>query len=407
MQPGRDPVERGTDGDEDLQEVATWEPRSVLDWVAVRVHAGLRPLLGATLVVFATVLLAGLLSSGLAVAITDPQLRILVSLSVVPALLLVVYVWLTDVTTEPPDLLVATFFLGILVAPVAGVVNSSVEGALSGVVDVETGVASVAFYFLVVGVGEETAKLLAVRLYAYPDERFDAVIDGAVYGAMAGLGFALLENALYITSNLGGPGGPSELVAVATQRALAGPGHVIYSGIAGYYLGLAKFNRENAGPLVVKGILLAATFHGAYNTLVGLVPLWIATGVGVSLSAGLVAFIVSYDGVVGFVLYRKLSGYRRAYERAYRRRAEPRAELTEFDPGVDGRAGANTGGVESTPDGGVEATADPDGDHDRSPDADRGAGDNSDPDAYHGSGDGVGPDGDHGAEPGPDPGADG
>jgi RsiW-degrading membrane proteinase PrsW (M82 family) len=154
---------------------------------------------------------------------------------------------------------------------------------------------------------------------------------------MAGLGFALLENALYITANLGGPGGIEQLVAVASQRALAGPGHVIYSGIAGYYLGLAKFNRENAGPLAVKGLLVAAVFHGVYNTLVGAVPLWISTTLNVSLAGGLVAFILAYDGVVGYVLYRKLRGYRAAYERVYRKRLgpEPEAELTEFDAAPD------------------------------------------------------------------------
>lgn len=46
-------------------------------------------------------------------------------------------------------------------------------------------------------------KLLAVRLYAYNDARFAAVIDGAVYGTIAGLGFATIENGIHISGVVG------------------------------------------------------------------------------------------------------------------------------------------------------------------------------------------------------------
>ncbi|TQR22379.1 hypothetical protein C9J85_12075 [Haloferax sp. wsp5] len=130
------------------------------------------------------------------------------------------------------------------------------------------------FFFLIVGPVEETVKLLAVRLYAYSHDSFNAVIDGAVYGAMAGLGFATIENALYITRNARVGFRRRRIIAaggtITAVRALAGPGHVIYSAIAGYYLGLAKFNKENAGPIVIKGLILAALVHATYNSTVGL-----------------------------------------------------------------------------------------------------------------------------------------
>lgn len=50
---------------------------------------------------------------------------------------------------------------------------------------------------------EESVKLLAVRLYAYNDARFAAVIDGAVCGAIAGLGFATIENGIHISGVVG------------------------------------------------------------------------------------------------------------------------------------------------------------------------------------------------------------
>jgi RsiW-degrading membrane proteinase PrsW (M82 family) len=337
MSPGRDPVERAADEERDLQEVSTWEPRTALDRAATAIHGSVRPLAWLAAVSVAGFLSLGLFAGGLSPAVTDPTLRVLVVLSAVPALLLAAYVWAADVTTEPAGLLAATFFLGLLFAPVAGLVNAGVAGRLLALdVAVETGIASVPYFFLVVGVGEESVKLLAVWLYAFRDDRFDAVVDGAVYGAVAGLGFALLENALYIVGQAGGPdAGAGGLLAAASVRALAGPGHVIYSGIAGYYLGLAKFNREHAGPLVVKGLLVAATLHGTYNVLVGAVPGWAVAALGASAPVAVVGFVVAYDGLAGYVLYRKLRRYRRVHDAVYAERArnERRSpDRTEFDP---------------------------------------------------------------------------
>nr|WP_216086544.1 PrsW family intramembrane metalloprotease [Halovivax ruber] len=167
---------------------------------------------------------------------------------------------------------------------------------------------------------EETVKLLAVRLYAYNDERFAAVIDGAVYGAIAGLGFATIENALYITRAIGDVGGVRlglDLIGIGgditATRALAGPGHVVYSSFAGYYLGLAKFNPGNRGPIVVKGLIIAALIHATYNATVGLATALIRAATGLPELAAFLVYVLGYVGFFGYLLYRKLRRYRAAY----------------------------------------------------------------------------------------------
>lgn len=325
-----DPIKRAADDTRDLQEVATWEPRSRLDLVATSVHrVGLSILRAIIIVLAVAVLLAQLVLGGLAV-IADPIIGTLVVLSVVPALAIAGYIWYIDVTTrEPLSLLVATFLLGVLFAGFAGIVNA-IGGAvflsagavlaalMPGLEAVWMFLGLMAFFFLVVGPVEEAVKLLAVRLYAYRSERFDAVINGAVYGAVAGLGFATIENALYIAQGLGTDVGGFEALRpggdIAAARALAGPGHVLYSAIAGFYLGLAKFNPDRAGPLVVKGILIAAVFHALYNTLVGPAPEFIAATVGpITEPVGLFGFVVVYLALVGVFLYRKIARYARVY----------------------------------------------------------------------------------------------
>ncbi len=332
----RDPVERAANRSMDLYDIATWEERTSLDGLSVAVYR---------LIVTLSRVLVVLLALGILVAIggltifTNPQVGILTALSVIPAFGLVAYVWYSDVTSsEPLFLLVATFLLGVLMANFAAVINTVMQQFLVGLLGSLIG--SIVLYYLIVGPTEETVKMLAVRLYAYRSESFDAVIDGVVYGAVAGLGFATIENSLYIARSLQQSGSTSLGLGIigagggiAAVRALAGPGHVIYSGFAGYYLGLAKFNRENAGPIVVKGIIIAAFIHATYDTTVGVGSTVIAGITGLPDLYAFLAYVIIYDSFFAFLLFRKIRRYRRAYRDvdAGHQGREVRPEPTEFE----------------------------------------------------------------------------
>ncbi|ELZ18230.1 hypothetical protein C478_01190 [Natrinema thermotolerans DSM 11552] len=337
MQRRRDPVERAEersgDGSLDLYDVSTWNPRSVPDLIAYTLYNAVSYGFRAIVLLTAIVITLSLLVSPAALVVEDPYLAGFFALSLVPAGLLAAYIWYADITTaEPLRLLVATFLLAILFATFAAVVNS-VTRPLFGV----GAVGSLLFFYLIVGPVEETVKLLAVKVFAYRSSSFDAVIDGAVYGAVAGLGFAAIENAIYIGRVVGEAEPEASLLAtaggIATVRALAGPGHVIYSAIAGYYLGLAKFNREYAGPIVLKGLLVAAFVHGTYNVTVGIVPGQVASALPIGYGVAFVGYVVCYDLAVGYYLYRKLARYRRTYQTVTSDGVgDSRPELTEFDP---------------------------------------------------------------------------
>jgi len=350
-----DPVADRTDGSDDLHDIATWEPRTALDRLAVSIYAALLTAARGIVILTALLILVALVATaGLSAVVVEPTIGVLTLLSAVPAFLLAAYVYVTDVTTsEPLDLLVATFILGVLFAGFAGLVNSYLGPALRSI----PGLGLILFFYLVVGPVEETVKWLAVRLHAFRSREFNAVIDGAIYGAVAGLGFATIENALYITRGID-PSGTSNALVLAVVgvlglggvenilgaggeitafRALSGPGHVIYSAFAGYYLGLAKFNPDRAGPIVVKGLLIAAFIHATYNTLVGIVPALVEVVVpGVSQLVVVFAFVVVYDGIFFYALFRKLSGYRDAYRAVHatdeREERDPDIGRTEFDP---------------------------------------------------------------------------
>jgi RsiW-degrading membrane proteinase PrsW (M82 family) len=317
-----DPVKHRFAGETDLYDIAAWESRTGLDGFAVFVANGLRAVRGSLLVTLAFALFVGQMVVAGALVLSQPILGILAIVSVLPALFLAMYLWYQDPTRrEPVRLLGSTFLLAVLFASFAALVNSS----LLPIFELIPVVGLPLFYFLVVGPIEETVKWLAVRVHAYRSPAFQTVVDGVVYGAIAGLGFAAIENLFYIVffSVSETPGGliveNQYAVAIAATRLFVGPGHVVFSAWAGFYLGLAKFNPDHRGPIVVKGLLVATFIHASYNTLMTLIPLSLL---------GFVAFVVVYHGFWFGLLYRKVATYRTLYRTVTEEAARSRADRT-------------------------------------------------------------------------------
>ena len=333
-----DPVEASAPDGTDLYDVATWEPRTVLDRIAVRLHGALAGGARLGVVLLALLVFVAQIGGVVWLASRNPTLGVVALLSALPALGLVAFVWRQDVVEkEPLGTLAATFVLSVLFASFAATINTALGGLFRAV----GAWGMVLYFFLIVGPGEELVKWLAIRLYAFERSEFDAVIDGAVYGAVAGLGFATIENTLYVVQGFvraqqaGATQAIGAALGTATSRALAGPGHVIYSAWAGYYLGLAKFNPDNRGPIVVKGLLIAALIHALYNSIVTVAPLG-----GLSLP-GYLAFVIVYDGLFLYLLYRKLARYRDSY-------ADTVDEADTTDAGSDRGADESSAGAAST-----------------------------------------------------------
>jgi len=119
---------------------------------------------------------------------------------------------------------------------------------------------------------EETLKAAGVVLiYLIARDEMDDVMDGFVYGAMVGLGFAIVEDVFYFIAIFGGtPGG---VLAGFYVRVVSSGfyGHVLYTGLAG--IGIAYFvsRREEVAfgrrLLVAAGLFAAAVFaHFLWNS---------------------------------------------------------------------------------------------------------------------------------------------
>ncbi|HHY47139.1 MAG TPA: PrsW family intramembrane metalloprotease [Firmicutes bacterium] len=200
---------------------------------------------------------------------SSPDILTLILVSLVPGLLWVAFFYRQDkYEPEPKYLVIRSFTYGAIAVLPAIIVELPFREVTQAGPQNLLRLALVTI--LVVGVAEESFKLLAVRLAAYENHAFNEVMDGIVYSVSSGLGFAALENLLYASAF-----GATVGLVRAFVTCLA---HASFSGISGYYLGKAKLCPEAAVTLVARGLGIAIVLHGLYDFLIigRIVPAWSA-----------------------------------------------------------------------------------------------------------------------------------
>jgi len=197
------------------------------------------------------------------------------TMAVIPSLYLVWYFYRKDKRKpEPKGLILKVFIAGILVTfpvIVVEVMISSAEAWLGSSPLFQ------AFFksFVVAALCEEVFKLLVVYYMVYRRVEFDEVMDGIVYTVVASLGFACMENVMYVMD--GGAG-------VAFIRAFtAVPLHATASGLMGFYIGRAKFcvTEDDVNRNFRQGLIVAILIHGFYDFFLFAAPhsnAFLATG---------------------------------------------------------------------------------------------------------------------------------
>jgi RsiW-degrading membrane proteinase PrsW (M82 family) len=217
-------------------------------------------------------------------------------LAAVPVLPVVwAFLWLDRYESEPPGLLAFAFAWGAGVATFGALVvnTASLEAIRAAGGDVTAAAAVVA------PVVEESLKGLAVLLVLLVRRReFDGIVDGIVYAGMAGIGFAFIENVLYLGRALD-ESGAAGAVFVFVLRCVVSPfAHPLFTAATGVGIGIAARTRN---PLVavgapILGWCVAVALHGAWNLsaasgLDGFVAAYVVVQMPVFLGVALVAVL--------------------------------------------------------------------------------------------------------------------
>jgi len=197
--------------------------------------------------------------------------NLLALLTAIPYGLLVL--WLDRNEKEPPYLIGMAVLWGAVVATLVSMfVNDSFAVVTAEVVG-DTLVAQALTASFSAPFIEELSKGAAVLfIFLLFREEFDGVLDGILYGALVGLGFATVENVIYYF-DAGYSGGGAEMVKLAWARgALGGIGtHAAYTGIIGCGFGLVRVLRTGFARWLLVPLFwgLGMFAHFAWNTFCG------------------------------------------------------------------------------------------------------------------------------------------
>lgn len=217
--------------------------------------------------------------------------------AVLPTVGWAVFVWWCDrYEREPIPLALAAFFWGAVPAVLVAVVLEMALDAPAAILGSEV-IGSVAASSAIAPVIEEIAKgaALVLILLLWPGE-FDDLLDGLLYGALIGFGFAMTENLLYFVGALIEGGWQAWSVTVLMRSVVFGLNHAFFTAFTGAGLGYARALPGRGARFAVSllGLALAIFSHALHN--LG------ATLTSVSTPAILISFLNGISGVLLIVL---------------------------------------------------------------------------------------------------------
>ena len=176
--------------------------------------------------------------------------------SITPVMIFLYLIFRIDKNKEPIGLLTKCFFGGFL----SIILTLIIDVPMSYIGTSFSSPFSKSFFdaFFVAGFPEELSKFIILYWLVWKSKYFDEHYDSIVYAVFVGLGFALVENILYVFEN--GMG-------VAFFRAiLAVPGHGLFAVVMGYFLSKAKLSTDGAQKrYLALSLTIPMLMHGIYD----------------------------------------------------------------------------------------------------------------------------------------------
>lgn len=230
---------------------------------------------------------------------------------------LVLILWLDRNEKEPWHLVAIAFLWGAFPATAISGLFNGINGAIFGAVAADPAMASQLTASISAPFVEELAKGVAlVLLYLFFHKDFDNVLDGIIYGAIVGLGFAVYENFTYYV-NSGSLCGAAVLTYV--RGILSGVAtHVTFTGITGLGFGIFRSMRHGCARWLIPPAFLCAAMavHFSWNTFTNWFMtedalLDLAVGLPLAVVVLQVPFVIFLVSVAGITLLTENRNIRR------------------------------------------------------------------------------------------------
>lgn len=182
--------------------------------------------------------------------------------AILPIVLIGLFIYKHDKVKESGKLLFKLFICGIFSCFPAVVLELILSSFFPESTEVMNLLQVFLYSFVVVAFSEELCKWFFVYKFSYHHDEFDSLYDMIVYASFVALGFACLENLLYVLSN--------GIITGVFRAFSAVPGHVCDGILMGSYLSLAKV-LEIRGNIVeskrfkLYSLIIPTIAHGIYD----------------------------------------------------------------------------------------------------------------------------------------------
>ena len=189
---------------------------------------------------------------------------ILFLLAIIPILILSIYIYSNDVEKEPKILLFKLFGCGIISSLLVFLVSYLLFEFFP---DLRINlyefnyIKYFIYSFLLVSFFEEGCKWISTRFFGYNSKYFDEAYDIIVYASFVALGFAFLENIMYVFTY--------GVNAAILRAVISVPGHLSFGIMMGYYMLLAKLSKtkKNHRKYMIYSFIFPILIHGSYDFL--------------------------------------------------------------------------------------------------------------------------------------------
>ena len=196
------------------------------------------------------------------------KLELLV-LAIAPVATIILWIYLKDKYDKEPVITLSKFFiLGILVSALAIYVEELLIklNTFSKIGDM------IYISFIVAGLTEEGLKALILIPNLLRERNFNEKLDGIIYSVFLSLGFATVENIIYILFE-----DPTSVFQVSIIRAIISiPAHMMFAIIMGYYISKYKFNSSKYKPktYLIISIIVPILLHGIFDFILMIPYRW-------------------------------------------------------------------------------------------------------------------------------------
>ena len=187
----------------------------------------------------------------------------LIAISIAPIILILIYIYRRDkYEKEPRKLLIKAFIFGALTVIPILFIETALGNYWNNKYNFPSNQMLTAAYnaFIAAASTEEIFKYAVFFLIIWKNKNFNEKFDGIVYAVYISLGFAAIENIMYVLQNGIGTGIMRAFTAV--------PAHTMFGISMGYFLAWAKFRPEKRVLYIILSLLVPIVLHGFYDFII-------------------------------------------------------------------------------------------------------------------------------------------